>query len=267
MAIRVLIADDHAVLRAGLVGLLCGTEFEVIALAADCDQLVRYALTCNPDVVLADLRLADGNSLEAIKEIKTKQPTVRVLILTMADSIPAMIRAHELGADGYVLKTADSGTLMKMLRGVMRGKRGWNRRQLQQIGTARRRQYGADILTGLTCAKGKYSAKSRRASATRKSPRNWPLTWKRPSSTSRPCWASWGSRTEPRPPSGHCGTRRWGHDNVVTCGGWASILVRCRPVPGLRTRLHPLPPAAVFLDQPGGIGFAKSRSLRRVATL
>ncbi len=154
MAIRVLIADDHAVLRAGLVGLLCGTEFEVIALAADCDQLVRYALTCNPDVVLADLRLADGNSLEAIKEIKTKQPTVRVLILTMADSIPAMIRAHELGADGYVLKTADSGTLMKMLRGVMRGKRGWSRRQLQQIGTARRRQYGADILTGLTWREG-----------------------------------------------------------------------------------------------------------------
>ncbi len=154
MAIRVLIADDHAVLRAGLVGLLCGTEFEVIALAADCDQLVRYALTCNPDVVLADLRLADGNSLEAIKEIKTKQPTVRVLILTMADSIPAMIRAHELGADGYVLKTADSGTLMKMLRGVMRGKRGWIRRQLQQIGTARRRQYGADILTGLTWREG-----------------------------------------------------------------------------------------------------------------
>jgi DNA-binding NarL/FixJ family response regulator len=154
MATRVLIADDHAALRAGLVGLLCGTEFEVIAQAADCDQLVRYTLTCNPEVVLTDLRMTDGDSLEAIKEIKTKQPTVRVLVLTVANSIPAMIRAREIGVDGYILKTAAPETLIKVLRCVMRGKRGWNRRQLRQIGTARRCQYGTDILTGLTWREG-----------------------------------------------------------------------------------------------------------------
>jgi DNA-binding NarL/FixJ family response regulator len=115
---------------------LCGTEFEVIAQAADCDQLVRYTLTCNPEVVLTDLRMTDGDSLEAIKEIKTKQPTVRVLVLTVANSIPAMIRAREIGVDGYILKTAAPETLIKVLRCVMRGKRGWNRRQLRQIGTA-----------------------------------------------------------------------------------------------------------------------------------
>ena len=150
MATRVLIADDHAVIRAALVAMLCGTEFEVVAQAADCDQLVRYSLTCSPDVVLTDLRMADASSLEAVKVIKTKQPTVRVLVYTMSESIPAMIQAREVGVDGYILKSADPGTLIKVLREVLRGKRGWSRRQLRQIGTARRREYRGDIFTGLT---------------------------------------------------------------------------------------------------------------------
>ncbi|MGA2032513.1 MAG: response regulator transcription factor [Thermoguttaceae bacterium] len=145
-----LIADDHQAVREGLVAMLRGTEFEVVAQAADCDQLVRYALTCNPDVVLTDLRMAGLNSLEAAEAIKTKQPTVRVVVFTMAESIPAMIRARNIGADGYILKDVARETLLESLRQIMQGKAGWSCKQLRQIGPARRRVYDADIFTGLT---------------------------------------------------------------------------------------------------------------------
>ena len=74
MPTRVLIADDSPALRAGITGMLAGTEFEVAAQAANCDQALRYTLTCVPDLVLLDLRMPDGDSFRVAEQIKAEHP-------------------------------------------------------------------------------------------------------------------------------------------------------------------------------------------------
>ncbi len=150
MSIRVLVADDHQAVRAGISAMLLGSECEVAAQAVDADQAVRYTLTCNPDVVLLDLRMSGGDSLEAIEEIKTKRPQTRVLVFTVSESVPAMVRAHSAGADGYLFKDAARDKLLEAIRRVASGKRGWSRRQLRQIGTGKHCSYDTGIFTGLT---------------------------------------------------------------------------------------------------------------------
>jgi DNA-binding NarL/FixJ family response regulator len=158
MSTRVLIADDHAAIRAGLTSLFFGTECEVAAQAVNCGEAVSYTLTCHPDVVLMDLRMPGGDSIGVIDQIKATQPNTRVLIFTAAESVSAMLRTHEAGADGYLLKGASRDDLLAAIRGVARGERGWSRRQLQQIGAARRCPYDSDYCVGLTAREAQVLA-------------------------------------------------------------------------------------------------------------
>ena len=122
-SIRVLIADDHAVLRAGLRMLIgAQPDLEVVGEAADGDAALRKALETRPDVVLMDITMPGSGGLKAIERIREECPKTRVLVLTMHD-VPAYLRsALAAGASGYVVKSAADSELLSAIRSVHRGR-------------------------------------------------------------------------------------------------------------------------------------------------
>jgi two-component system response regulator NreC len=121
--IRVLVADDHAVLRAGLRVLIgAQTDMEVVGEAADGDEAVQKAVDTRPDVALLDITMPGSGGIKAIERIRRECPTTRVLVLTMHD-VPAYLRsALAAGASGYVVKRAADSELLSAIRGVHRGR-------------------------------------------------------------------------------------------------------------------------------------------------
>src|SRR6185436_3525328 len=117
--IRVLIADDHAVLRAGLK-LLIGAEadMEVVGEAADGAEAVQRAHTTAPDVVLLDLTMPGGRGTRTIEDVVQLTPRPRVLVLTMHDDAASMQAALLAGASGYIVKKAADVELLTAIRAV-----------------------------------------------------------------------------------------------------------------------------------------------------
>ncbi|MDR3776418.1 MAG: response regulator transcription factor [Terracidiphilus sp.] len=120
--IRVMIADDHAILRAGLRMLVnAQTDMEVVSEAADGEKAVQTARETKPDVALLDLTMPRVGGMKALQEIMHDCREVRVLILTMHDD-PAYLRsAMAVGASGYLLKRAVDAELIAAIRAVYRG--------------------------------------------------------------------------------------------------------------------------------------------------
>ena len=88
-----MIADDHAVIRAGVVSLIRGTDIEVICQAETCEETVNFELTCQPDVLLLDLRLADVTTVsDALQQINRENPKISVLIFSASQELKAMAR-------------------------------------------------------------------------------------------------------------------------------------------------------------------------------
>ncbi|MBI4299809.1 MAG: response regulator transcription factor [Chloroflexi bacterium] len=120
--IKVVLADDHAVLRAGLRVLLNGEpDIEVIDEAADGLTAVRKARELHPNVIVMDISMPGMDGLEAIRQVREKAPQVRTLVLTMHEGEEYILRALEAGASGYVLKKAAHTDLLKAIRAVNRG--------------------------------------------------------------------------------------------------------------------------------------------------
>ena len=121
-AIRVLIADDHAVVRRGLRALI-DTEpnMEVIDEASDGEEAVRKALSLQPDVILLDMVMPRMGGLEAIAEIKRESPEARILILTSFAEDDKVLPAIKSGALGYLLKDSSPDDLLQAIRDVSRG--------------------------------------------------------------------------------------------------------------------------------------------------
>lgn len=119
---RVLLADDHAVLRAGLRALISvQPDMEVVAEAATGEEAVRLAREAKPDVVLMDLTMPGAGGIEATAQIRRTCPKARVLVLTMHDD-PAYLRSVlAAGAAGYVLKRAAGLELLSAIRITHRG--------------------------------------------------------------------------------------------------------------------------------------------------
>ena len=120
--IRVVIADDHAVVRRGLRQVLDAEEgLEVVAEASDLDSARRYVRGHHPDVLVLDLNLPEGLSLGAIPEIRTEWPETQIVVLTMQNE-PAYAReALGAGALGYVLKEAAESELVEAVRRAAKG--------------------------------------------------------------------------------------------------------------------------------------------------
>ena len=120
--IRVLIVDDHPVVRDGLKGMLAAQpDFEVVGEVADGLQAVQQAALTRPDVVLMDLRMPNMDGVEATTQIRRGQPTVRVLVLTTYDTDAEILRAIEAGATGYILKDAPREELFRAVRATAQG--------------------------------------------------------------------------------------------------------------------------------------------------
>jgi len=123
--IRLLLADDHPVVRAGLAGLLSDEpDFEVVAEASDGDEAVRLAAATRPDVVLMDLRMPRVDGVAAttrLVEGEAGEPVPRVLILTTYESDDQILAAIEAGASGYLLKAAPRDEIVAGIRSVAAG--------------------------------------------------------------------------------------------------------------------------------------------------
>lgn len=115
--IRILIADDHPVVREGLFGMLAGQpDFEVIGMAADGDMAVKMHASLTPDVTLMDLRMPGLDGVGAIRAIKAQQPSSRIIVLTTYDTDADILRAIEAGATSYLLKDAPREELFRAIR-------------------------------------------------------------------------------------------------------------------------------------------------------
>ncbi len=120
---RVLIVEDHTLLRAGLKALLSqDTEIEIVGEAENGRDAVRMIATTAPDLVLTDLSMPGMNGIESIVDIKRRYPGVRVLVLTIHKTDEYIFEAMRAGADGYILKDASHDELRIAIRSVLNGK-------------------------------------------------------------------------------------------------------------------------------------------------
>lgn len=121
-SIRVLVADDHAVVRAGIVALLAAENgIEVVGEAIDGEQAVELAVALRPDLVVMDVRMPRLTGDAATAVIRQRAPEVRVLVLTTYESDASILAAIEAGASGYLLKAAPADELIAGVRSVAAG--------------------------------------------------------------------------------------------------------------------------------------------------
>ena len=120
--IRIVVADDHPVVRGGLVALLRTLPgLEVVGEAADGEAAVREAHLTRPDLVLMDIRMPGLDGVEATRRIRAGVPATRVLVLTMYDDDVTVFTAMQAGAQGYLLKEAEQTDIVRAIHGVMAG--------------------------------------------------------------------------------------------------------------------------------------------------
>lgn len=120
--IRIIVADDHAIVREGVRQLLAHEpDIEVVGEAADGAQVLELARQSHPDMILMDIAMPGLNGLEATRAIKTELPQVNVLVLTMQEGEEYFFRILQAGASGYVLKGAHSSELLSAIRAVHQG--------------------------------------------------------------------------------------------------------------------------------------------------
>lgn len=122
--IRILLVDDHQILREGLRALLESEEdLSVVAQAGRGEDAIRLAAETKPDVIIMDLGLPDMNGLDAIQIIRRATPDCRIVVLSMHSQRDFVLRAVELGCDGYVPKSSAHTSLMEAIRVVHSGER------------------------------------------------------------------------------------------------------------------------------------------------
>lgn len=122
MPIRILIADDHGVIRAGLRALLAGfPDITVIGEASDGSEAIAKVIELKPDIVLMDLSMPNTGGIEATRQISQVAPTVRILILTVHEDESLLKEVIRMGAAGYIIKRASQEDLLHAIRVVARG--------------------------------------------------------------------------------------------------------------------------------------------------
>lgn len=122
--IRVLLADDHKVLRDGLRALLEGEgDMEVVAESGTVDEAIQDAVRFNPDVIVMDLGMPGGSGLDAIREIRKMNLPTKIVVLSMHSGREMVVQVLQAGSDGYVPKSSAHTDLTLAIRTVLKGKR------------------------------------------------------------------------------------------------------------------------------------------------
>lgn len=137
--IRLVVADDHPIVRDGLVGMFAREPgVDVVAEASGGREAVVVVGEVQPDVVVMDLRMPGGDGVEAIRELKRQGSAARILVLTTYDTDHDILAAVQAGADGYLLKDAPRADLVRAVRDVAAGRPVLTARALEAL-TSRRR--------------------------------------------------------------------------------------------------------------------------------
>jgi DNA-binding NarL/FixJ family response regulator len=118
---RILLADDHALVRDGIASLVSAWGHEVVGQASDGEEAVRLATELRPELVLMDVRMPVLNGIEATRRIKADRPEVAIVMLTVSEGEDDLFAAIKAGAQGYLLKNLESRQLRSMLEAVRRG--------------------------------------------------------------------------------------------------------------------------------------------------
>lgn len=122
MSINVMITDDHAMIREGIKQLLeFGGEIKVIAEAGDGEECLEMLKELKPEVLLLDINMPKKNGIEVLQEIKNQKLPLKVLILTVHNEVEYLIKAVDIGVDGYILKDSESSELKKAIEAVING--------------------------------------------------------------------------------------------------------------------------------------------------
>lgn len=122
MSIKVMLADDHVLMREGIRQLLeFDGSIEVIAEANDGEECIEMLKTVHPQILLLDINMPKKNGIEVLQEIKNRNINVKVLILTVHGEIEYLLKAVDIGVDGYILKDSESSELKKAINAVISG--------------------------------------------------------------------------------------------------------------------------------------------------
>lgn len=120
--IKIMIADDHSMIREGLKQLLeLEGDMKVVAQASDGDECLSMLATCSPQVLLLDINMPKKNGLQVLQELKNKKNKPKILILTVHNEVDYLLKAVEIGVDGYLLKDSESAELKKAIQTVVDG--------------------------------------------------------------------------------------------------------------------------------------------------
>ena len=134
--IRLLIADDHEMIRGGVKAILAGTEIKVIAEAATVQAAVKHALEDELDVVLMDVHMPDGDGVTALGRIKLEKPDLPILLFSAHENPVHVARAVALGASGYLLKGCTRDELVSAIRKAAAGESVFTREELRRTSGA-----------------------------------------------------------------------------------------------------------------------------------
>lgn len=136
MSIRLLVADDHEVIRTGLRSLLAGTDIKIVAEAATGDECVKQAQKVKPDVILLDVRMPDGDGLATLDKLRSKVPDSYVVMLSTYDNPTYIARAVALGACDYVLKGSPREAIVATIQTAAAGQSPSRSGELKRIAAA-----------------------------------------------------------------------------------------------------------------------------------
>jgi len=136
MPVRLLICDDHEVIRTGLACLLAGTDIQIVAEAANGKDVIKAALKEKPDVILLDIRMPDGDGLSTLEKLRAKAPECKVVMLSTYDNPTYIARAVALGACDYVLKGSPRESIIATIMAAAAGESPCRSGEMKRIATA-----------------------------------------------------------------------------------------------------------------------------------
>ena len=133
MGIRLMLAEGHVIIRAGLMNFVQGTEIEIVCQAETSEQTVKLVLACQPDVLLLGTQLVGSDGLGALEQIHCEKANVSVLMFSASEDVKEMAHAYKLGAKGFVPKGSSRDDILTCIRRAAKGNSVWTTRQIRQV--------------------------------------------------------------------------------------------------------------------------------------